>query len=56
MESRRQTSDAIHGSKGEDKRATGRKGGREGRGIVASGDPALKECADGAVLSSCRES
>lgn len=38
-------------AKGEDTRAAGRKGGREGRGIVASGgNPALQECADGRVL------
>lgn len=52
-EARRQTSDAIQGSEGEDMRAAGRKGGREGGeegGIVASGDPALQECADGHVL------
>lgn len=49
MLARRQASDAIRGSIGEDTRLAGRKGGEEG-GIVASGDPVLLECADGHVL------
>lgn len=48
-----QTNDAIHRSEGEDTRAAGRKGGK--RGIVASGDPALQECADRQIPRSATE-